>query len=185
MAAGGCLVSGPAYGVVILPPPDIMRQLGEVRQRHLLLRGRRPPHITVKSPFIMRNTPARVVEQMEAICEGFPPFEVALGRLSQFGSSVLYLSIVDEAPLRTLNALLVEGLSGYVETLNERWDGPGYNPHLTLAEGLEPDDLPPLRRAMAGLRLRRRFLVDRLYLLGGKERSPLFRQFELLGEPAD
>ncbi len=174
-----------AYGVVILPPPDIQRQLLEARRRHPLLRSARPPHITVKSPFVMRHTAARVFDQVEAICEGLAPFEVTLGRIGQFGTSVLYLSTLEEAPLRALNALLVEGLTGYVETLNDRWDGAGYNPHLTLAERLEPDDLPPLRRTLAGLRLRRRFLVERLYLLGGKERGDIARGFELLGQPAD
>jgi len=187
MAAGGCLVSAPAfaYGIVVLPPPDVQRQLLEARKRHLLLQGVRPPHITVKSPFVMRHTAARVIDQLEAICEGFAPFEVTLGRIGQFGSSILYLSVLEEGPLRTLNAQLVEGLSGFVETLNQRWDGVGYNPHLTLAERLEPEDLSPLRRTLTGLKLRRRFLVERLYLFGGKERADMTRSFELLGEPAD
>lgn len=174
-----------AYGVVIVPPPDLTGQLLALRQRHPLLRSSAPPHVTVKSPFLLRHSGARVAERLESVCEGLAPFEVCLGSIGQFGHSVLYLDVLDPAPLRELNARLVEQLDGYVETLNPRWDGPGFHPHLTLAERLCPDDLPALRRALAGLRLRRRFLARRLYLLRGQGKWELARGFELLGEPAD
>lgn len=174
-----------AYGVVIVPPPDITRQLMELRQRHPLLRSLAPPHITAKSPFLLRHSAARVRESLEAICEGFAPFELALGSVGQFGTSVLYLDVLDSGALRALNQRLVEGLDGLVETLNGRWDGPGFSPHLTLAERLCADDLPPLKRTLSGLRLRRRFLVERLHLLRGQGKWDLTRGFDLLGEPAD
>lgn len=68
-----------AFGVVILPPPDLYRELLAIRQKHPLLRSFVPPHITVKSPFLFRQSAATVIEKVEAICEQWDPFELHLG----------------------------------------------------------------------------------------------------------
>lgn len=177
-------MSGPvsAYNIVILPPPDLQRKLMALRQRHPLLRSLAPPHITVKSPFLMRSTVARVVDQLETICEKVPPFPVQLGGLGQFGRSVIYVDVQPSDPLQWLHVDLVEGLLDFVETLNERWDGEGFNPHLTLAESLDPQDFPEVRKALQGMRLRRRFMVSQLHLLRGHGHWAVMRSFPLSGD---
>ncbi|HYF93685.1 MAG TPA: 2'-5' RNA ligase family protein [Symbiobacteriaceae bacterium] len=168
-----------AYGVIILPPPDLYRELLGIRERHPLLRSPVPPHITVKSPFIYRHTGAAVVEQLEAICEHWAPFEVQLSGLGVFRSSILYVKVEESKELDGLHHDLVEGLDGFVETLNDRYDGDAYTPHLTLAESMAPEDLPEAKRALADIRFRRRFVVDRVHLLRGRGKWDITRSFPL------
>ena len=168
-----------AYGVVILPPPDLYRELLAIRERHPLLRTPAPPHITLKSPFLYRQSGATVVEQLEAVFEQWDPFEVQLNGLGVFRNSVLYVKVEESPDLMDLHLDLVESLDGYVETLVERYDGGAYTPHLTLADKLAPDDLMEARRILADVRFRRRFVVDKVHLLRGKGSWDIARSFTL------
>lgn len=168
-----------AYGVVILPPPDLYRELLAIREKHPLLRSVTPPHITVKSPFLYRQSGATVIEQLEGICEQWDPFAVQLNGLGVFRSSILYVKVEESPDLTDLHFDLVQGLDGFVETLNDRYDGDAYTPHLTLAEQLDPDDLAEARRILADVRFRRRFTVDRIHLLRGRGRWDITRSFPL------
>lgn len=169
-----------AYGVVILPPADLYRELLAIRDRHPLLRSLAPPHITVKSPFLYRQTGAIVVEQLEEICAAWEPFEIRLGGLGTFRDRVLYVKVHEDGDLSDLHWDLLEGLEGYVETLQERFEGSGYTPHLTLADKLSAEDIAEARKLLDGLSFRRRFQVDRIHLLRGKGRWEIARTF-LLG----
>lgn len=168
-----------AFGVVILPPPDMYRELLAIREKHPLLRSVYPPHITVKSPFLFRQSGATVVEQLEAVMERWEPFELQLGGLGVFRNSVLYVRVEESGTLLGLHQDLVEGLEGYVETLVDRYDGNAYTPHLTLADKLAPEDVPDARRALADVRFKRRFLVEKLHLLRGRGRWDITRSFPL------
>lgn len=168
-----------AYGVVILPPPDLYRALLELRERHPLLRTHAPPHITVKSPFLFRQTMALAVDRLEDLCCQWEPFEIRLGGLGVFRNSILYVRVGESTELTALHQDLMENLDGYVETLNDRYDGHAYHPHLTLADRLAPDDLLEARRLLVAHRLHRRFVVDRIHLLRGKGSWDIARTFAL------
>lgn len=169
-----------AYGVVILPPPDLYRELMKLRKGNPLFRSVvPPPHITVKSPFLFRQTGARVVEQLEALCEEWEPFEIQLGGLGIFQDSILYVQVEKSEDLEALHLDIVDALDGFVETLSDRFDGDQYTPHLTLANRLEPEELAELRRQLAGVRLRRRFVVDQIHLLRGRGRWDITHSFRL------
>lgn len=170
-----------AYGVVILPPPGFYRELMAVRERTPLLRTPAPPHITMKSPFLFRQTGAHIVERLEAICESWEPFDVQLCGLGVFRNSILYARVRTCDRLHALHQELVQGLDGFVETLTDgRYDGSGFTPHLTLADRLAPEELPAAKRALIDFPLHRRFQVDRLHLLRGRGRWDVTRSF-LLG----
>jgi 2'-5' RNA ligase len=168
-----------AYGVVIMPPPDLIREIKQVREQHAILRTPVPPHITVKSPFLYRQTGALVVERLEAICEEWEPFELRLTGLGVFRNSILYARVGESELLECLHQRIVDGLDGFVETLQERYDGTAYTPHLTLADSLAPEDLVLAKKALNDLMFRRRFLVERIHLLRGRGRWDLVRSFPL------
>lgn len=168
-----------AYGVVILPPPDLYRDLMALREKHPLLRQPAPPHITVKSPFLFRHTGAAVVERMEEICQQWEPFEIRLAGLGIFRNSVLYVRVSESPELNALHQDLVEGLEGFVETLTDRWEGEAFTPHMTLADKLDPEDVVELKRVLADFRLSRRIRVDRIHLLRGKGKWDITRSFPL------
>jgi 2'-5' RNA ligase len=168
-----------AYGVVILPPRDLYRELLAIRERHPLLLSPAPPHITVKSPFLFRQTGATVIERMEEVCDRWEPFEVQLNGLGVFRSSVLYVRVEESPDLTDLHAEILDSLDGYIETLQAKYDGGAYTPHLTLADRMDPEDLPEARRALSDCRFRRRFMVNEIHLLRGKGRWDIFRTFPL------
>jgi 2'-5' RNA ligase len=168
-----------AYGVVILPPPDLTRKLLLLRRQHPLLQAQAPPHITVKSPFYFRFTGATVVEQLETICERFVPFEIEIRGTGTFQHRVIYARVEGDPELYDLHQALVDGLTGYVESISERWDGEGFRPHLTLADKLAPTDLEPARKLLSDFRPFARFLVDRIHLLRGRGRWDIVRTFSL------
>jgi 2'-5' RNA ligase len=168
-----------AYGVVILPPPALYREILAIRQQHPLLRSLTPPHITVKSPFLFRQSGAMVVEQLEAICEATEPFEIRLAGLGVFRNSIIYVRVEEDGALTDLHHRLVEGLDGFVETLSDRYEGDAYTPHLTLADKLAPEDIEPAWRILSAHRFQHRFLVDRVHLLRGKGRWDITRSFPL------
>lgn len=168
-----------AYGVVILPPPDLYRELLAIRERHPLLRSFSPPHITVKSPFLFRQSGATVVEQLEAICEQWEPFELSLGGLGVFRDRVLYVKVRESDELHDLHWEVVESLDGFVETLSDRFELNAYTPHLTLADKLDPEDIAQAKQLLADCRFTRRFEVDRIHLLRGRGRWDITRTFML------
>lgn len=174
------LATAQTYGVVLLPPPELSRELMRLRRAHPVLRSRSVPHVTVKSPFLCRHTPALVLERLAELLDPVAPFELELDGLGAFGQEVIYARVAPSPALADLHRRVVEGLDGMVETLTERYEGAGYVPHLTLVEKLRPDDFPLAWKALAGFRARGRFRVDRLHLLRGAE---VMRGVALGGSP--
>lgn len=156
-----------AYGIAILPPPEAARGLLAVRRIHPLLRHAGPPHITIKSPFVPRHTPALLLERLAEAVGPIEPFELRLDGLGSFGHAVLYVHVQDCAALRALHRVVVEALEGMVETFEPRHDGVNFTPHLTLAEKLTAAEFEAARRALGGFRPRATFRVERLHLLKG------------------
>lgn len=169
-----------SYAVVILPPPQLHRELIALRKRHPLLRSVSPPHITVKAPVIFRTTGAQVVDRLTEICAAIDPFEITLQGLSHFDNSVIFLRVVRSPELVCLHEAILAGLEDLTENLNDRYEGAAFTPHLTLAENLLPDDCRVVRDALAGYRpVRRSFTVERVHLLRGRGRWDITRSIPL------
>lgn len=169
-----------AHGLVILPPPRLRNELMALRRRHPLLQAPIPPHITVKSPFLFRGTVATVVEILERVCAEFEPFEIELRGLSTFGETgVVYIPVQETPDLLDLHNALLEELEGYVETLNGKYEGDAFTPHMTVTDRLAPEDFHSVRKQLAGFFPRWRFTVDRLHLLRGRGRWDVTRSFPL------
>lgn len=168
-----------AYGIVILPPPALRRELNDLRRRHPLLHASVPPHITVKSPFLYRGTGAWVVDILERVCARHEPFEMEMRGIGSFGTEVLYVKVEENPALRALHADLLEELTGYAETLNERYEGASYVPHLTIADQLHPADFAEAKKVLNGWFPRTRWEADSFHLLRGKGRWDITRSFPL------
>lgn len=174
-----------AYGVVILPPPDVIRELLTLRKRHPLLQLPSPPHITVKSPFYFRHTGAAVIEELERICAPIPPFQLTLRGLGFFDQSVIFVRVEESPELQALHEAVVDGLVGYVETISERFEKANFTAHITIAEKLTAEDYRAARAALAGYYPRRRFWVEEVHLLRGIGGWDITKTFRLGGEPRE
>ncbi|MGB9866596.1 MAG: 2'-5' RNA ligase family protein [Bacillota bacterium] len=169
-----------SYSVVIIPPPPVRTRLVKLRRLSPLLDSALPPHITVKSPFFLRQTGARVLEQIRRICSTLPSFPIQLKGIGSFESTVIYVQIVPSQELVTLHTRLEEALAGYVEPIVEEHDPREFSPHLTLASKLSPAEFSKLRALLSGRTFEWEFSVDRVYLLSGPPRSRIERSVELL-----
>lgn len=168
-----------AYGIVILPPPGLHRELMLLRKKHALLRSVSPPHITVKAPFVPRGTLALVTDRLEEISSRIEPFEIRVNGLGTFGSKVIYVRVEKSPELRRLHSLLLEGLEEYIECISDKYEGQNYTPHLTVAEKLATEDFEPAWAAMARFRPRLRFMVEHLHILRGQGRWDIARSIRL------
>lgn len=167
------------YSVVIIPPAPIRAQIVRLRRLSPLLDSALPPHITVKSPFFLRQTGARVLEQIRLICSSHPAFPVQLRGLGCFEDAVIYVPVVPTQELQWLHVHLDEGLAGFVETIADDHDQGGFSPHLTLASKLSPTEFAKLWPLLSNRTFEWEFLVDRVYLLSGPPRYRLERAVEL------
>lgn len=173
----------PVYSIVIIPPQPVRKQLLRLRRLSVLMDGGFPPHITVKSPFFLRQTGARVLDQIQLIGERHDPFSLALSGLGSFDDSVIFVPVVCNPSLNRLHQELVEGLAGFVETISDEYEGANYSPHLTLAAKLTPAEFAHIWPKLAAQHLRWEFVVDRLYVLGSMPRSRIYRTVSLKGLP--
>lgn len=170
-----------AYGVVILPPPAVRREVEALRRKLPVPAPPLPVHITVKAPFLYRGTGAWVVDILEAVCARFEPFTLELRGLGSFGTEVIYIQVEESEPLRALHQTLITELTGYVETLTDRYEGYTFLPHLTLVDKLVPEEYYRARQALNGSFFPRlRLPVSQLHLLRGQGRSNIARTI-LLG----
>ncbi|HHV78565.1 MAG TPA: 2'-5' RNA ligase family protein [Firmicutes bacterium] len=171
----------PTYSIVIIPPQSVRNQLIRLRRMSLLMDGMYPPHITVKSPFFLRQTGARVLDQIQLISRNHSPFPLVLSGLASFDESVIYVPVANNPSLKKLHEELVEGLAGYVETISEDFDGPNYSPHLTLAHRLTQSEFARIWPRLITQNFHWEFLVDKLYVLGSMPKSKLQWKIELNG----
>lgn len=121
-------------------------------------------HVTILSPRQLTIPVDSIMERIEEVCSGCPPFEAKLGDVQIFpGSNVLYVDLIRGgehlcALHERLNTGILTSESGY-----------SYHPHATVAQGLEADEarrlLPHARRLWAEFPGSRRFEIDALSLV--------------------
>ena len=98
-------------------------------------------HVTVLPPRPLQVTPEAAVSTARSIAEDFAPFEIEAGDVEIFrATDVIYIGIrkgVDQ--LREMYRALSRGPLAFEETF-------AYHPHVTLAQGLLPENVERLYR---------------------------------------
>lgn len=94
-------------------------------------------HVTVLPPRPLAAPPAEAAAELKARLAAYEGFEVSLPRLSVFEQSQVVFAEVAEGrdKLMAMHEALNTGIFSYAEP----WE---YHPHVTLAQGLTPEELP-------------------------------------------
>jgi 2'-5' RNA ligase len=147
-----------AFALVTYIPDPLAGLLDEVR-RDLVPACSPRAHVTILPPRPVAADPKQAAGRARSILDEFAPFEVEASDVKVFPvTGVVYVEVGQGAEqLRQLHAALNTGPLEFDEPFE-------YHPHITLAQDLQPQDVEQVagraRRAWAGLRPPRRFLVE-------------------------
>jgi 2'-5' RNA ligase len=140
--AGGNLASLKA-AITALPDRELQNRLtAAALEVHGLTSGRLrwprlPPHVSLKQPFLIESL-AAVEAYFDRLVASTAPLDVTLGAVEVRPSSlhapdgVVWVNIVDSAPLRTVHERLNHDLGEVVQDATAPFDGAPYRFHVTL-----------------------------------------------------
>lgn len=137
------------YAVVIYLPPRLSATIEAQKRRYLLDGGPSiPPHVSVKLPFVLKGPqvgPTDVVTALRAVAAATRPIRLTLQGLGTFASlesDVIFIRVQPNRALAQLHARVVAALAllvRYALPEHERFEGPGFIPHVTLYR-VRPED---------------------------------------------
>jgi 2'-5' RNA ligase len=147
------------FALVFYFPDPLARFLDDLRKE--LVPGCLPrAHVTILPPRPLRADVDSAIEQLRTTVPGFAPFDIAAGEIELFPTSdVIYIGIKQgERELREMYRALNKGPLAFQEPLQ-------YHPHITLAQGLKPEQVTPLyelaRKRWAAFQHSRHLRADR------------------------
>jgi 2'-5' RNA ligase len=124
--------SGPLYGLVAWPSPELDRWL-RTQQLRLEVRAYGEPHLNLRAPFPILGTEEALISSLRGMLSGVPCFGVRLKGWRTF-ASVMFLECERSAALGDLHEQVL-ALPGAPP---QPYDQKDYIPHLTLALGVLP-----------------------------------------------
>ena len=126
------VISGPLYGLVAWPSPELDRWLREQQER-LGARAYGEPHLNLRAPFHILGSEEELVASLRGLLSGVPCFNVQLKGWRTF-PGVVFLECQRSAQLGALHEQVL-ALPGAPP---QPYDQREYIPHLTLALGVLP-----------------------------------------------
>lgn len=169
-------LSEPRY-VLVAPVPRSLEV--RIEDAFLSLIGTSRPiagfHISLLGPFLWDGPPQEgVFTQVEALCQNWPPFEVSIGGLDAFPgeeSTAVYITIVDQEPLRRLHRAVHALFRPYI-VLQREFPPEGYLPHITLGLGLNAAERDRILAGGNGEQMAATFPVTEVRLLEEQPNVP-------------
>lgn len=147
------------FAIVVYIPDPLATFLDDLRRE--LVPGCLPrAHVTILPPRPLTAELGAATSHARAVVSGCAPFEIVAGKIEMFRDThVIYLGLKDgERELREMYGALNVGPLVFKEAFP-------YHPHITLAQGLRPEEVRPLyelaRKRWAAFRYSRRFRADR------------------------
>ncbi len=126
------------YFIAIVPPEPVLSSIQEVKQRILEDYGtkgalRSPGHITLHMPFSWEEEKEeKLVTELSAFRHKHS-FEVQLKDYDCFEPRVVFINVVESAPLAALQQSLVKHVKQKLQLFNQSDDMRGFHPHVTVA----------------------------------------------------
>ncbi len=171
------------FAIVVYIPDPLAKFLDDLRKE--LVPGCKPrAHVTMLPPRPLAADLDAATRHARAVVSGCAPFEIGAGEIEIFpGTHVIYLGIKGgERELREMYRALNVGPLAFQEAFP-------YYPHITLAQGLMPDDVRPLyelaRQRWAAFRHSRRLRAERACFVQSTVASTWIdlAEFRLAGVP--
>jgi 2'-5' RNA ligase len=170
------------FTTLLVPMPEVGRQIDDLRHLDPAAGFGLPAHVTVLYPFgPLDELDATVRARLRGLFAAFRPFEVAFASARWFGDDVLWLGPENSGPFVAMTEAVVAAYP--------RWRpyGGAFStivPHLTVGDGTEAAgrlaSAADLRAAEAAVlpRLPLRDTADRVLLMAGKREPNSWRVLE-------
>lgn len=160
----------PLFFIALLPPEDIQQEVtnfkrdcaSRFKSGHAL---KTSPHLTLIPPFSWPLTRlGDLGDALQNFASVQTSFEVALKDFSSFPPRVIFVDVVENGQLKTLQSGLFQHLKETVGLEDER--GRHFHPHMTIAHrDLKPTVFQDAWSYFSGLGYRRSFRAEDLTLL--------------------
>lgn len=124
------------YGIIIFPSKDIQDEANALRKRYDPQYPKIPPHITLKSAFLMDDvTREQIIPALKKIANDMDPFSIQIPKVSTFApvTNTVYFKV---EPTPALTYLFDEMHRGVFPDNGEH----SFVPHITIAQGLMDDE---------------------------------------------
>ncbi len=126
------------YFIAIVPPEPLLSAIQEIKQAIFDDYGtkgalRSPGHITLHMPFSWEE------EKEDKLIAGLSaftfntPFQIQLNGYGSFEPRVVFINVVESAPLLALQQSLVKHVKQKLQLFNQSDDMRGFHPHVTVA----------------------------------------------------
>lgn len=126
------------YFIAIVPPEPVLSSIQEVKQRIFDEYGtkgalRSPGHITLHMPFSWEEEKEeKLIAELSAF-KYHHSFNIQLKGYDCFEPRVVFINVLENAPLATLQQSLVKHVKQKLQLFNQSDDRRGFHPHVTVA----------------------------------------------------
>lgn len=127
------------YFIALVPPSPIYEQVQHWKEYFKVEFNSKaafnsPPHITLHMPFEWKSTKeSKLIEELSSFAQSQKSFEIELKNFGCFEPRVIYIQVMENKELRTLQSALTRFCKTELNLFNaNRLDQP-YHPHLTVA----------------------------------------------------
>lgn len=175
------------YFIAIVPPEPIYSEALQLKQYFKDHHNSRaalnsPPHITLHMPFTWKETEEHyLLDKLQAFATNQKSFEIELNNFSAFEPRVIFIDVVKNEDLESLQKQLKRFCKIELNLFNADYKELAFHPHLTLAfRDLKKTEFYRAWEEFKGRELETSFVVNSISLLkhDGKEWKA-FRQFDL------
>ena len=126
------------YFIAILPPIEIQTEITAFKQliakkfgsTHAL---NAPPHITLHMPFKWKEKKSgQLMEVLRQLNQDFAPFEIVLKDFDFFEPRVVFVDVLENTPLRTLQSSVDDTCRKQLKINNGNYKDQAFHPHVTI-----------------------------------------------------
>lgn len=126
------------YFIAIIPPEPVFSEIEkiklEISQKYNNKSSlRSPAHITLHMPFEMKEQKEGVLIEKISEFKFSPSFDLQLKNYSCFEPKVIFIDVIKNETLNTLQKELVFHVKSNLNVFNQYEDKRGYHPHVTIA----------------------------------------------------
>ncbi len=158
------------YSFLIEPSQEICQEvtqyktlvgniIGDYTDRHF------KPHISIIKFYFDEHKEQQLIKRMDNHLCYIPSFEVMTRNFGKFENktSTFYIDVDNKDRIVYLQKIIINLISRLVPARERRYNQP--NPHITIANGLEPNQLNHVERIFADQTYQRRFPINSVTLL--------------------
>jgi 2'-5' RNA ligase len=127
------------FFVALLPPAELQSQVTAIKQEvwqtyQSKAALKSPPHITLQPPFLWDEADVeRLKQHLAHFAQGHPPVPVTLSGFGAFPPRVIYVDVVREGNLMTIQPALMDYLAETLGIVDKKSRNRRFAPHMTVA----------------------------------------------------